>query len=197
MAGAAMAGIGVSSRAFEGTQLQKVPTRKRGENPAASLGAMGTGIVNSGVKSGVTRMTSVRSGLAFWFAFIWYQGAYAQEQAPDPVSALPWLKLEQLSATRERPLFTPGRHRPEPPRPPDTPAASVTIEERTKSPEIELTGLIQETDVTIVFLRTDSETVILRSGDKFGRWLVVADSKTSVKLTDGAEQMRLSMFKEP
>jgi general secretion pathway protein N len=138
-----------------------------------------------------------RLGLALWSAFIWYQGAYAQEQAPDPLSALPWLKLEQLSATRERPLFTPGRRRAEPPRIAEIPVAPVTIDEGAKPPEIELTGLLEEADVTIVFLRTSSQTVILRSGDKFGRWLVVADSKTSVKLTDGAEQMRLNMFKEP
>src|SRR5262245_13257584 len=112
-------------------------------------------------------MKPARSGLVLWSAFIWYQGAYAQEQAPAPLSALPWLKLEQLSATRERPLFTPGRHRAEPPRAPDMPAASVMIDEGPKPPEIELTGLLEEANVTIVFLRTASETVILRSGDKF------------------------------
>jgi hypothetical protein len=66
-----------------------------------------------------------------------------------------------------------------------------------QTPQITLTGLLQETNVTIVFLRTASETVIVRSGGKFGRWLVVADSKTSVSLIDGAEQMKLDMFKDP
>jgi len=142
-------------------------------------------------------MERVRSALALCAMLICHQGIHAQEQAPGYPSALPWLRLEQLSATRDRPLFTPGRRRAEPPPAPDLAAAPVRIEEPTRPPQIELTGLIEETDVTIVFLRTASETVIVRSGDKFGRWLVVAESKTSVRLTDGAEQMKLGMFKDP
>ena len=140
-------------------------------------------------------MDFTRPALAFVAVLVCCQQLHAQELVSgERPSALPRLKLEQLAATRDRPLFTPGRRRAAPPPPPSLPQVLAPVDEEAKAPEIELTGLIEDNDVTIVFLSASSETVIVRSGDKFGRWRVVADSKTSVKLTDGAEELKLEMF---
>jgi general secretion pathway protein N len=140
-------------------------------------------------------MGLVRAALIFVAAAVCWQGLCAQTLAfAETPSALPWLKLESLSATRERPLFTPSRRRAELSLATQLPSPSVALEEREKDPEIELTGLIEENNITMIFLRTRSQTVIVRSGDKFGRWQVKAISKISVQLTDGTKQIRLEMF---
>ncbi|MGA7326280.1 MAG: hypothetical protein WBX25_17810 [Rhodomicrobium sp.] len=138
----------------------------------------------------------IRPSLLFVTALVSCRTVHAQESAPgNQLSALPWLKLDSLSATRERPLFAPSRRR----APPQPLAVNLEIpkDQRAKAPEIELTGLIEGNDITIVFLRTGSQTVVVRSGDKYGRWQVVADSKTSVKLINGEKQIRLEMFATP
>jgi len=140
-------------------------------------------------------MGFVRAALIFVAAAACWQGLCAQQlSAAERPPALPWLKLETLSATRERPLFAPSRRRVELSFATQLPSPSVAAEEKERDAGIELTGLIEENDVTIVFLRSGSQTVIVRSGDKFGRWQVKAISKTSVQLTDGGKQFRLEMF---
>jgi hypothetical protein len=140
-------------------------------------------------------MGLVRAALIVVIAAVCWQGLCARTLAlAETPSALPWLKLETLSATRERPLFAPSRRRAELSLATRLPSPSVALEEKEKDAELELTGLIEENDVTIVFLRSGSQTVIVRSGDKFGRWQVKAISKTSVQLTDGTKQFKLEMF---
>jgi hypothetical protein len=147
------------------------------------------------ISTSVNYMGPVHSALVFVTAVLCCQGLRAQQLPPAAgVSALPWLRLEKLSATRERPLFTPGRRRAELSTAVQLPAPGVALEEKEKEAEIELTGLIEEDNVTIIFLRTGSQTVILRSGDKFGRWQIEAINKISVQLMDGTKRVRLEMF---
>jgi general secretion pathway protein N len=140
-------------------------------------------------------MELARPAFVLVMAALCWLGLHADRHAlAETPSALPWLKLESLSATRERPLFTPSRRHAELSLATQLPSPSVALEEKEKDAEIELTGLIEENNVTIVFLRTRSQTVIVRSGDKFGRWQVKAISKTSVQLRDGTKQFNLEMF---
>jgi hypothetical protein len=117
--------------------------------------------------------------------------ARAEDQRPN---ALPWLKLEDLSATRERPLFAPTR-RPPPP-PPQPQAVTVAAENPPETPRMVLTGIIVKPSETIVVLRNvaTSETISLRSGESVGTWRVEAQNDHSVILTDGTQQFTLEMF---
>jgi hypothetical protein len=117
--------------------------------------------------------------------------ARAEDQRP---SALPWLKLEDLSATRERPLFAPTRRRPPPPQQPQ--AVTVAAENPPETPQMVLTGIIVKPSETIVVLRNiaTSESISLRSGESVGAWRVQAQDDHSVILTDGTNQFTLEMF---
>ena len=117
--------------------------------------------------------------------------ARAEDQRP---SALPWLKLEDLSATRERPLFAPTRRRP----PPQEQAVTVVAEHPPETPRMVLTGIIVKPSETIVVLRNvaTSESISLRSGESVGAWRVEAQNDHSVILSDGTQQFTLEMFTE-
>ena len=117
--------------------------------------------------------------------------ARAEDQRP---SALPWLKLEDLSATRERPLFAPTRRRP----PPQEQAVTVVVEHPPETPRMVLTGIIVKPSETIVVLRNvaTSESISLRSGESVGAWRVEAQNDHSVILSDGTQQFTLEMFTE-
>jgi len=117
--------------------------------------------------------------------------ARTEDQRP---SALPWLKLEDLSATRERPLFAPTRRRPPPPQQPQ--AVTVAAENPPETPRMVLTGIIVKPSETIVVLRNvaTSESISLRSGESVGAWRVQAQDDHSVILTDGTNQFTLEMF---
>lgn len=117
--------------------------------------------------------------------------ARAEDQRP---SALPWLKLEDLSATRERPLFAPTRRRP----PPQAQAVTVVAEHPPETPRMVLTGIIVKPSETIVVLRNvaTSESISLRSGESVGAWRVEAQNDHSVILSDGTQQFTLEMFTE-
>jgi general secretion pathway protein N len=117
----------------------------------------------------------------------------AEDQRP---SALPWLKLEDLSATRERPLFASTRRRPPPP--PKPQVVTVVTEHPPETPQMVLTGIIVKPSETIVVLRNvaTSESISLRSGESVGAWRVEAQDDHSVILTDGTRQFTLEMFTE-
>jgi hypothetical protein len=128
------------------------------------------------------------------------QTAAAEDNAPAAglASALQWLKLEELSATRERPLFAPNR-RPTPP-PPVTTAPVVSASEKEEvqeaTPRLSLTGIIRQGATILVVLEdaASSSSVVVRSGDSYGRWRVSAESDHSVKLADGSQELRLRLF---
>jgi len=118
--------------------------------------------------------------------------ALAEDQRP---SALPWLKLKDLSATRERPLFAPSRRRPPPP-PPLQPHVVTAPEHPPETPRMVLTGVIVKSSETIVVLRNiaTSESISLRSGESVGPWRVKALSDHSVVLSDGTKEFTLELF---
>jgi hypothetical protein len=134
----------------------------------------------------------IRSALILIAALVATASAPTRAEDHRP-SALPWLKLEDLSATRERPLFAPTRRRP-PPAPPK--AVTVVAEHPPETPRMVLTGIIVKPSETIVVLRNvaTSESISLRSGESVGAWRVEARNDHSVILTDGTQQFTLEMF---
>jgi hypothetical protein len=119
--------------------------------------------------------------------------AEAQSSGQEP-SALP--SLDQLSATRDRPLFSPDRRKPAPP-PAVAPLA--TPQQQPQKPKFTLMGIIVTSSETIVLLQDagTSELITVRSGQSVGRWQIVANSNYSAKITDGKEEFTLQMFAEP
>lgn len=115
----------------------------------------------------------------------------AEDQRP---SALPWLKLKDLSATRERPLFAPTRRRPPPPPPPHV--VAVAPQHPPETPRMVLTGIIEKPSETIVVLRNvaTSESISLRSGESVGPWRVKAQNDHSVVLSNGTQQFTLELY---
>ena len=114
-------------------------------------------------------------------------------------SAVPWLSLDSLSATRDRPLFAPNRRKPSPPRAAVGPSPSAAVSQQPKKPEFALVGIIVTGSEKIILLRDTktSELATIRSGESLGPWQIVADSNYTVKLTDGSREFTLQMFAEP
>ena len=127
---------------------------------------------------------------------------YAEGAASNDESALPWLHLDALSATRDRPLFAPDRRK--------TPAVSTLplnnpAEEKdepkqAKKPQLVLTGIIASSSSESIALLRDnntSESFAVRSGETIGRWRVLVETNHSVKLKDDVGEVELEMFPEP
>ena len=141
------------------------------------------------------------------FAVWWGHCAYAQQPAQNESpkeanSALPWLKLEALSATRERPLFAPDRRKPSPPpvaRAAPNPAESAVKVQVQQKPQLQLTGIVVSPAQTIVLLRNSvtSRSVKTHSGESVGPWRVLVDSNYTVILKNGRRAFKLEMFAEP
>jgi hypothetical protein len=122
---------------------------------------------------------------------------HAHEEAPKQrPSAVSWLKIDDLSATRDRPLFAPDRRKSEQP---STPPVAVSVDHGPPRPQFALMGIIIEPSATIVLLRdlARAESVTVRSGEKFGRWRLVVETDRTVKLRDGGEELELAIFAEP
>jgi hypothetical protein len=116
-------------------------------------------------------------------------GATPPAPAGNPLWALP---LEQLSMTRERPIFSPSR-RPPPPAPP-TYVAPVAVRQPIKPPEperpaVSLLGTIIGTDDQIgVFLDTTHNVVRLRVGEVHRGWALRLVKAREVTLAKDGEQ---------
>jgi len=137
-------------------------------------------------------MTRILCGLAL--LLMWSLELRGQDQLSNQRTALPSLRLESLSATRERPLFAPARRKSQ-----QIPvSAPSNIEARAQKPQLTLRGIIVTPAQTLVLLRDNatSELVTVPAGGTVGRWHVLVDSNYSVKLQDGAEEMKLEMFVE-
>ena len=134
----------------------------------------------------------IRCALILIAAFLATASAPARAEDQRP-SALPSLKLKDLSATRERPLFAATRRRPPPPQPH---VVTVAPEHPPETPRMVLTGIIVKPSETIVVLRNvaTSESISLRSGESVGPWRVKAQNDHSVILSDGTKQFTLEMF---
>jgi len=139
---------------------------------------------------------------ATWSLSVHAQDFAQRAAAKEAQSALPWLSLDALSATRERPLFAPGRRKPSPPPPvtvvpdPAGVAAQLRVQQQ---PQFQLTGIIASPAETIVLLRdpTTSRSIAFHPGDNIGPWRISVDSNYTVELKAGAKAFRLEMFTEP
>lgn len=109
--------------------------------------------------------------------------------AANPLWALP---LEQLSITRERPIFSPSRR---PPPPPPTYVAPVAVRQPAKPPEperptVSLIGTVIGPDVQIgIFLEKATQNVVrLRLGEEHRGWVLRLVKAREVTLVKDIEQ---------
>lgn len=121
----------------------------------------------------------------------------AAPAAAPALSAFPWLRLDDLTATRERPLFTPGRT------PPARPAAVVAEPEpeepepepvaESEPPPLRLAGVVASGSVTVAMLEDEDsrEVVRLAPGQSVSDWVLVAVEPRAVTLRQGEREVRL------
>jgi type II secretory pathway component PulC len=100
--------------------------------------------------------------------------------------ATPGVRLEDLSATRERPLFSPTR-RPPPPVETPAPLPSQLVEKKEATPStppFDLLGVVTGDENSFVLLRNRSthEVTRMRRGDEKDGWKVEAVKLRSVAL---------------
>ena len=112
----------------------------------------------------------------------------------NPVAAL---LLEQLSATRERPLFSPARRLPAPPEPePPPPPVTAAPEPRAPVPVLALFGIVADKDGARAIVRTGASSGILRLrvGDTIEGWTVADIGRTGVTLRLGDRSESFGLF---
>jgi general secretion pathway protein N len=129
----------------------------------------------------------------------WNLPLHARERSANEGSALPWVQLDALSATRDKPLFAPSRQKASLP-PPALPQTAPTEEaQQSRKPQFVLTGIITSSSQRIALLRDGrtSESLTVHSGETIGRWRVLSVTDHSVKLQDDSGQFELEMFDEP
>ena len=112
--------------------------------------------------------------------------------ANAPVRSFALPPLEELRATRERPLFSPSRR-------PDEAALGPEagpVEESPDSLPFELTGVVMGTDVAIAILRNrdTQETVQLRRGETLEAWSIEEIAARHIVLRQEDRQVRLELF---
>jgi general secretion pathway protein N len=109
------------------------------------------------------------------------------------------LSLDRLTATRDKPLFSPTRQKPPAVvAPAATPISLQATEAKEAPPKYTLVGLIVGIDAVTVLLRDPNtdELVSVQSGDRVGSWQVVVTSAYSVQLSNGQRKLDLEMFAE-
>ena len=107
-------------------------------------------------------------------------GAASGVYAANPRNPLAVLRLEELAATRDRPLFSPTRRPPPPPvdiaapAPPPPAAPIVAKPETQEPPPFDLVGTVvgEINSYVLVRNRTTNEVVRLRQGDAQDGWRV-------------------------
>lgn len=143
----------------------------------------------------------IRLALALVLARALWAPAAAQHITPETAADRPARErsatlpsLEQLSITRERPLFAPDR-RPAAVAPTITETRPEVVQPRA---DFRLTGIIVEGSVTLVVLKdlNGDQSVVVRAGDKFGPWRVTVGSDRVVTLAGEGEDIVLRMFEE-
>jgi hypothetical protein len=120
-------------------------------------------------------------------------GAPPNAEPPAPVGNPLWaLPLEQLSITRERPIFSPSRR---PPQSPPTYLAPVAVRQPAKPPEperpvVSLIGTVIGPEVQIgVFLEKATQNVVrLRLGEEHQGWVLRLVKAREVTLVKDVEQ---------
>jgi general secretion pathway protein N len=133
-------------------------------------------------------------GLMVMLALLPRAAAAQSPAAPpqEPASAMP--PLENLEATRDRPLFSPQR-RPNAEAPPEEAAV---VEESPENLPFELTGVVIGSDTAIAILRNrdTQETVRLRQGENLEAWSLQEVATRHVVLRQEERQVRLELFSE-
>ncbi|MBW8725072.1 MAG: hypothetical protein JF625_07970 [Inquilinus limosus] len=121
--------------------------------------------------------------------------APAAEPRPTPLVAP---ELSDLTATVERPLFTPGRRGPQPP-PPVAEAPPPEAPPPTPPPEVTVQGVILAGDQSVALLRRDDtgEVLTARPGDDLSGWHVDRIEAGSVTLTGPDGSVDLPLFPPP
>ena len=125
----------------------------------------------------------------------------AAQAAPAPVDAAQsgnplWaIPLQQLSATRERPLFSPSRRPPPPPPTYQVAAAPPPKPPEPERPQLSLVGTVAEDAGGIgVFLdATDKSVVRLKRGENHKGWTLRDVSRRAVVLTKGFTVVELAL----
>jgi general secretion pathway protein N len=117
----------------------------------------------------------------------------SQLTAPALISPLAEYSVDRLSATRERPLFSPNRRPPPPPavivatRPPPAPPPNVT-----------LLGIVMDAEDARAIVQTGgSEVRRVRIGDDIGGWKVVQIEQRLLVLSLDNRFARFTMFASP
>jgi hypothetical protein len=118
--------------------------------------------------------------------------APARAVSAPPNPGLP--SLEDLTATRERPLFSSTRRPPEVEPPPQ---AAAPITEAASMP-FELVGIVLGSDVNAaIFRNTESkEETRVAKGDKIGNWTLEEISERAIVLHGGDRRVRMRLFNE-
>jgi general secretion pathway protein N len=121
------------------------------------------------------------------------------EEGAKPALANPVvvLTLEQLSATRERPLFSPARRMPSAPAPaPPPPPVAVAAAPPPPAPSLALFGIVADEDGARALVRTgaSNEILRLRVGDTVESWTVAEIGRTELVLRLGERRETVGLF---
>ena len=118
----------------------------------------------------------------------------AQVQAPPPASPLAAHPLDRLSATRERPLFSPGRRLPAPP--PAPIVAASPPPPPPPPPKVILFGIVMDADDAraVVGVGTAAKTLRVRVGDDIGGWKVTQIEERQLVLSLDDRSATFTLF---
>ena len=129
--------------------------------------------------------------------FVLMSGA-AEAQQPPAASGPPQTytlpPLDDLQATRNRPLFAPNRQPDAVPEKTDT--ETTVTQESADSLPYDLTGVVMGTDVAIAILlnRDTQETVRLRQGETLESWSIQEVAQRYIVLRQDEREIRLELF---
>jgi hypothetical protein len=141
------------------------------------------------------------------FVLVDANGETIPEVAPDAeaprVSPFPWLTLDLLAATRDRPLFSPQRRGEEPepevveeePEPEPEPVAPVA---EVPPPRVRLSGVVISGALRLAMLHDDEtdDIIRLRQGQSFSDWTLVAVEPRSVLFRHGEQEHKVDLAAE-
>jgi type II secretory pathway component PulC len=139
------------------------------------------------------RRQVLRSCLVMAFACA-LEGAAQQAVPDDPLRrALALPALEELRATRERPLFAATRR---PPSLPSAPLEPAPVRAEGSALPLGLEGIVIGENEGIVVFRNQNSNQIqrMRLGETFEGWTLIAIDARSVALSDGTTTVTLQLF---
>lgn len=119
----------------------------------------------------------------------------------DAVGPFPWLALDDLAATRDRPLFVPGRR---PPAEPESEPTVVIVEEPEEDeapaepPRVRLAGVVLGGTAPVALIEDyDTETLLpFRAGAAIEEWTLDRIEPRAVVLRHGDQELRLEISAE-